>query len=161
RRRPAAARDEEERLRRVRDEDRDRHRHAREPDELPPQERAAARHVFSGALISSRGHASPLRPEFDMHSPRRFLVPPIASVAVAASGLALVAGGPGAIAQVPGAEWHGTPNGLFGQVVASAGDVDADGADDLLVGERSYTGAFASCGRVSVYSGRTAALIRE
>lgn len=50
--------------------------------------------------------------------------------------------------------WIGSvPDGHFGSVIEPAGDVDADGVDDVLVGE--------SCGdRVHVYSGQSGALIR-
>jgi hypothetical protein len=70
---------------------------------------------------------------------------------------------PDAAAQVPGGEWHSTLSGrAFGTAIANAGDVDGDGADDLLVGEPLYypTGGLTYEGRVLLYSGATQALIR-
>jgi len=70
---------------------------------------------------------------------------------------------PDAAAQVAGGEWHSTLSGRgFGTAIANAGDVDGDGADDLLVGEPLYypSGGLTYEGRVLLYSGATQALIR-
>ena len=48
----------------------------------------------------------------------------------------------------------------FGARLASAGDADGDGYDDLLVGMPDASPAGTDSGRVSLYSGRTRALIR-
>src|SRR5687768_9820275 len=61
----------------------------------------------------------------------------------------------------PPAEWHGTHEGAMGSSLANAGDVDADGVDDLLVGEPSYSTTVGEVGRLWVYSGRTFTVIRS
>ena len=66
-----------------------------------------------------------------------------------------------ASAQVLAVEWHGTDGSGFGGSVANAGDVDADGVDDLLVGELDYSTAAGDVGRMWVYSGRTFDVIRS
>lgn len=48
----------------------------------------------------------------------------------------------------------------FGIGVADAGDVDRDGADDLIVGAWQHAGAALSGGKVYVYSGRTQKLLQ-
>lgn len=48
----------------------------------------------------------------------------------------------------------------FGIGVADAGDVDRDGADDLIIGAWQHAGAAISGGKVYVHSGRTRKLIR-
>jgi hypothetical protein len=47
----------------------------------------------------------------------------------------------------------GAQGATFGSGVATAGDVNGDGYDDLIVGARGWTGSFASEGRASVYLG--------
>jgi hypothetical protein len=44
-------------------------------------------------------------------------------------------------------------DGLFGNALTTAGDVNGDGFSDLLVTEVRYSGAFEHCGRASVYYG--------
>jgi hypothetical protein len=51
-------------------------------------------------------------------------------------------------------------NAAFGYAVSGAGDVDADGFDDILVGS-PYSSASTYGGRVQVYSGKTATLILD
>ncbi|MCA9772944.1 MAG: FG-GAP repeat protein, partial [Myxococcales bacterium] len=52
--------------------------------------------------------------------------------------------------------------GRFGQAIASAGDADADGRDDLLVGASRETGPLGpNQGKAFVISGATGALIQE
>lgn len=47
-------------------------------------------------------------------------------------------------------------------MLANAGDIDAGGTEDLLVGEPLYDSTlFGNCSRMCVYSGRTFALLRE
>jgi hypothetical protein len=49
----------------------------------------------------------------------------------------------------------------FGSSVATISDIDADGVDDVLVGEPFYTlGTATNTGRVSIFSGRTGAVLR-
>src|SRR5262245_24846145 len=49
----------------------------------------------------------------------------------------------------------------FGSAIATIGDVDNDGVDDVLVGEPNYTVATSTeAGHITVYSGRTGAVIR-
>ncbi len=53
---------------------------------------------------------------------------------------------------------HGqSANGMFGQALAAAGDVNADGYDDLLIGDPqdSFWGGGAGAGAAGVYSGAT------
>jgi hypothetical protein len=59
--------------------------------------------------------------------------------------------------------WSGSQAGeLFGRMVVSAGDVDADGADDLAIGAPWYhRGAEARVGRVEIRSGRTGKTLAE
>src|SRR5688572_21132574 len=85
---------------------------------------------------------------------------------IALSGLmtatAVLGGNPAhATAQILAAEWHGTHEGAMGSSLANAGDVDADGVDDLLVGEPSYSTTVGEVGRLWVYSGRTFTVIRS
>ena len=47
----------------------------------------------------------------------------------------------------------GEDGGLFGALVAGAGDVDRDGFDDLLVAEHGWTGSDQGQGRVHVFEG--------
>ncbi|MEZ6015450.1 MAG: FG-GAP-like repeat-containing protein [Planctomycetota bacterium] len=47
------------------------------------------------------------------------------------------------------------PNQNFGRAVGSAGDVDADGFADVIVGDPLASGTFGYGGRAVVYSGRT------
>jgi hypothetical protein len=68
---------------------------------------------------------------------------------------------PSLCAQVPAGEKSGQDQTYFGRNLANAGDVDADGIDDLLVGEKDYTGRTVKQGRVCVYSGATFSLIRS
>jgi hypothetical protein len=57
---------------------------------------------------------------------------------------------------------NGSSSGAFGTAVATIGDIDHDGIDDLLVGEPNYSsGPSKHLGRASVYSGRTGTLIRQ
>jgi hypothetical protein len=51
-------------------------------------------------------------------------------------------------------------NDGFGIGVADAGDVDRDGADDLIVGAWQHGSGATSAGKVYVYSGRTQKLLR-
>ncbi len=84
------------------------------------------------------------------------------------------AGAPGSSPDAPGkayvysgasgrriATYLGTQAGeSLGYAVSSAGDVDGDGVDDLLVGAPGYTGAAAlGAGRAFVFSGRTHRLL--
>jgi hypothetical protein len=52
------------------------------------------------------------------------------------------------------------PGDGFGIGVADAGDVDRDGADDLILGAWQHAGGALSGGRVYLYSGRTQKLLR-
>jgi hypothetical protein len=52
------------------------------------------------------------------------------------------------------------PGDGFGIGVADAGDVDRDGAADLIVGAWQHASAAMSGGKVYVYSGRTQKLLR-
>jgi hypothetical protein len=55
----------------------------------------------------------------------------------------------------------GSDGGEFGSAIATIGDIDGDGVEDLLVGERFYSDAsFTNAGRARVYSGRTGVLVR-
>jgi FG-GAP-like repeat/FG-GAP repeat len=49
-----------------------------------------------------------------------------------------------------------TPGASFGHEVSDCGDIDGDGTPDLLVGEMSGKGTADQCGRVIVYSGKSA-----
>jgi FG-GAP repeat len=52
---------------------------------------------------------------------------------------------------------HGATAGArFGHEVAACGDIDSDGTADLLVGEMSGNGSTSQCGRVVVFSGKSA-----
>ncbi|HVQ26171.1 MAG TPA: integrin alpha, partial [Planctomycetota bacterium] len=51
------------------------------------------------------------------------------------------------------------PLQLFGTAVAPAGDVDADGFDDFVVGAAGDDTAGGEAGAAFVYSGRTGALL--
>jgi VCBS repeat protein/FG-GAP repeat protein len=86
-----------------------------------------------------------------------FLRSPVALAAVL--GASLVAAP--ARAQVIEYMWYGQDYALFGLRIANAGDVDADGTDDVIVAETDYTGRSHKQGRVSVFSGATHALIRS
>src|SRR6266850_8248707 len=50
-------------------------------------------------------------------------------------------------------------NQLFGNAVASAGDVDADGMSDIIVGAYGDDSVGTDSGAAFVYSGRTGALL--
>jgi len=50
------------------------------------------------------------------------------------------------------------PRGTFGENVSSAGDVDGDGYDDVLIGDGGYDGAFTDSGRILFYRGSPAGL---
>ena len=52
------------------------------------------------------------------------------------------------------------PGDGFGIGVADAGDVDQDGADDLIIGAWQHASGAMSGGRVYIYSGRTQKLLR-
>ena len=59
------------------------------------------------------------------------------------------------------ASWSATggqANATYGASIAAAGDVDGDGFGDVLVGADTYTGDFASEGRVWLYSGTATGL---
>ena len=54
-----------------------------------------------------------------------------------------------------------TPGGQFGYEVSEMGDIDADSVPDFLVGELNGNGSASKCGRVIVFSGKTAEPIFE
>ena len=67
----------------------------------------------------------------------------------------------GAPAGVGAVQWTAdgtTPSGLFGSAVATAGDVDADGFDDVIIGAPKHTNGQANEGRITVYLGSPAGL---
>jgi hypothetical protein len=65
-------------------------------------------------------------------------------------------------AQVLSFSANGSDGGGFGTAVTTIGDVDGDGIDDLVVGEPNFAvGGSKRCGRATVLSGRTGALIRR
>ncbi len=55
----------------------------------------------------------------------------------------------------------GNPNGQFGQAVAGAGDIDADGYPDVIVGAWTDETQGDQAGRAFVYSGNTGTLLYE
>lgn len=57
--------------------------------------------------------------------------------------------------------WSGTPDSGFGRALARAGDVDADGVEDLLVGAHQEAANGPYSGSVRVYSGATGALLHQ
>lgn len=63
-------------------------------------------------------------------------------------------------AQVIKASWYGQDYAEFGLTIANAGDIDADGTDDLLISEPNYIVRGNKLGRVSVISGASYAVIR-
>jgi hypothetical protein len=55
--------------------------------------------------------------------------------------------------------WTGAPGSGFGRALAPAGDVDADGVTDLLVGAHTEAANGAFSGRARVFSGATGAVL--
>jgi hypothetical protein len=84
----------------------------------------------------------------------------ITILALAAAAGPLAAPAP---AQAEGIQWTcDGPLSLFGRAMVNAGDVDADGTDDLLVGAPDYDvlGLGTEDGRVFIYNGSTFAVLR-
>jgi hypothetical protein len=69
--------------------------------------------------------------------------------------VAVVSGRNGAVLRT----FPGAPGSGFGRSLARAGDVDADGVEDLLVGAYTDPSAGPSAGSVRVYSGATGAVL--
>lgn len=57
--------------------------------------------------------------------------------------------------------WSGEPDSAFGRAIARAGDVDADGVEDLVIGSPGVSLAGPSAGAARVYSGATGALLHH
>ena len=77
----------------------------------------------------------------------------------------LLAGTATSVAQITlppaSADWIvlGTqPTGTFGSRVASTGDVDGDGYDDVAIGDPGYDGAFIDSGRITIHRGSSSGL---
>jgi hypothetical protein len=56
-------------------------------------------------------------------------------------------------------ELHGEPGEFFGYSVAGAGDANADGYGDILVGAPQASASFFHAGRVSLYSGKDGSIL--